>query len=41
MPEFGDKDKTLVQVIASVPTAFDLQPFGARWFHEIDIASCL
>jgi hypothetical protein len=30
----------MVQVIASVPTSFDVQPFGARWFHWTDVASC-
>ena len=28
------------QVIESVPTSFDIQPFAARWFNWIDIAKC-
>jgi hypothetical protein len=30
----------MAQVIASVATSFDVQPFGGRWFRWADIAAC-
>jgi len=30
----------MAQVIAAVPTSFDLQPFKGRWFHWMDIENC-
>jgi hypothetical protein len=38
LPVFGGK--LMTQVIAIVPTSFDAQPFGGRWFHWGDIAAC-
>ena len=37
---FGEKEGTMAQVIASVPTSFDVQPFAGRWFPWTDIGSC-
>ena len=30
----------MIQVIASVPTSFDIPPFASRWFHWTDVAGC-